>query len=370
MRLIVKHVVQTKAGTYTYRRRVPKGVCEVLGKTEIKKALGKSQSQALKHYQSFHREVERLLKSAQRAAASKTVAPRTEYEVHREALRRLQDIGFDEIKGFGLGDDEDEDLHREVVSDSIADQYPIDPNTGGPAIDNAVATQQLKILRSAGRVSVRYQFTDAVNHYIEEKVRGTHNEHRKITQRNHVASLVTDALGRDPFIDDISREDAREVRDYMLLDRGMSGSSAQRYLNDIRAIMNFALEEFELEHAKNPFSGLSIPASSSTKDDKRAFTKDELIDVKGRIQAHVNPELQLIWKMLEGTGCRMAEITGLLVSDVRLKDTIPHLVIQVHPHRRLKTKGSSRLVPLLGGALSAAEEAVKDRSEREFLFQR
>ena len=66
----------------------------------------------------------------------------------------------------------------------------------------------------------------------------------------------------------------------------------------------------------------------------------------------------------------MAEITGLLVSDVRLKDTIPHLVIQVHPHRRLKTKGSSRLVPLLGGALSAAEEAVKDRSEREFLFQR
>lgn len=132
MRLIVKHVVQTKAGTYTYRRRVPKGVCEVLGKTEIKKALGKSQSQALKHYQSFHREVERLLKSAQRAAASKTVAPRTEYEVHREALRRLQDIGFDEIKGFGLGDDEDEDLHREVVSDSIADQYPIDPNTGGP----------------------------------------------------------------------------------------------------------------------------------------------------------------------------------------------------------------------------------------------
>ena len=74
MGLIVKHVVRTNPGTFTYRRRVPKGLREDLGKTKIKKALGKSQSQALTHYESFHREVERLLKSAQTEAASKTVA--------------------------------------------------------------------------------------------------------------------------------------------------------------------------------------------------------------------------------------------------------------------------------------------------------
>ena len=209
-----------------------------------------------------------------------------------------------------------------------------------------------------------------MNHYIEEKVRGTQNEHRKITQRNHVAKLVRDALGRDPFIDDISKQEAKVVRDYMLSNRDMSGSSAQRYLNDIRAVLNFALEEFDLEQAKNPFSKLSIPASSGSKEDRRAFTKDELIAVKGRVQAHVNPELQLIWKILEGTGCRIAEVTGLFVSDVLLTDRIPHLVIQEHPHRRLKTRGSSRLVPLVGGALSAAEEAIKDKSKSNLLFSR
>ena len=151
----------------------------------------------------------------------------------------------------------------------------------------------------------------------------------------------------------------------MLSNRDMSGSSAQRYLNDIRAVLNFALEEFDLEQAKNPFSKLSIPASSGSKEDRRAFTKDELIAVKGRVQAHVNPELQLIWKILEGTGCRIAEVTGLFVSDVLLTDRIPHLVIQEHPHRRLKTRGSSRLVPLVGGALSAAEEAIKDLDGKE-----
>ena len=369
MGLIVKHVIQTKTGAYTYRRRVPKGLREALGKTEIKKVLGKSQSQALKRYQSFHSEVEQIFQSLQRTAVSEAIAPKTEYEVHREALRKLQEIGFHETRGFNQ-DDEDDALNREVVSDNIAEQYPTAPGTDDPLISDAVTTQQLKILRSAGRVPVRYQFTDAVNHYIEERIRGTPNEHRKITQRNHVAKLVEDALGRDPFIDDLTKQDGREVRDYMLSDQGMAGSSVRRYLNDIRAILNFALEEFDLEQAKNPFSNLSIPASSSTKEDKRAFGKDELIDVKGRVQAHANSELQLIWKMLEGTGCRMAEITGLLVPDVRLADPIPHLVIQVHPHRRLKTKGSSRLVPLVCGALSAAEEAVKDKSKNDFLFPR
>ena len=125
MGLIVKHVVQTKTGTYTYRRRVPKGLREVLGKTEIKKTLGKSQSQALKRYNAIHKEVEQLLQSAQLTAASNVIAPKTDFEVHREALRRLNEVGFNEVEGFGL-DDDGESLHREVISDQITQEYPVD----------------------------------------------------------------------------------------------------------------------------------------------------------------------------------------------------------------------------------------------------
>ena len=369
MGLVVKYV-QNKAGTYTYRRRIPGNLQLMLGKTELKKVLGKSESQALKNYQSFHKEVERLLQSAQGAAASKAVVPRTELKVHREALRRLQEVGFDEVDGFGLADDDDESLHREVVSDDLAQDYPIDSETGYPIIDDPIVIRQLQILNSYKPTTERYRFKDAVNLYIDEKVTGTSDEKRK-TKRFHLASnLVIEALGRDPFIDSLRKRHGRQVRDFMLDERGLTATTARRYLNDIRAVLNFALEEFDLEQAKNPFSKLSISDSSSSKDDRRAFTKEELIDVKGRVQAHTNSELQLIWKMLEGTGCRMAEITGLLVSDVRLADPFPHLVIQAHPHRRLKTKGSSRLVPLVGGALCAAEEAIKHKRDGEFLFPR
>jgi integrase len=64
--------------------------------------------------------------------------------------------------------------------------------------------------------------------------------------------------------------------------------------------------------------------------------------------------------LLEGTGCRLAEITGLLASDVILDHPIPYLKIQQHSHRRLKTKGAARTIPLVGGALAAAKDAIKD----------
>ncbi|RPG40986.1 MAG: hypothetical protein CBC34_011440 [Hyphomicrobiaceae bacterium TMED74] len=369
MGLIVKHVVQTKTGTYTYRRRVPKGLREVLGKTEIKKTLGKSQSQALKRYNAIHKEVEQLLQSAQLTAASNVIAPKTDFEVHREALRRLNEVGFNEVEGFGL-DDDGESLHREVISDQLTQEYPVDTETGYPIIDNPVVSRQLLILNSASPVKERYRFTDAVSLYFDEKVKGSSDEKRKRNRIDLVSTLVLEALGRDPFIDSIKKRDAREVREFMLSDKVLTGSTARRYLNDIRAILNVAIDQFDLDRTSNPFSNLSIPASSGTKDDRRAFTKGELIDVRGRIQTHVNPELQLIWKMLQDTGCRMAEITGLLVSDVRLKDPIPHLVIQVHPHRRLKTKGSARLVPLVGGALIAAEKQIQGKEDSDVLFSR
>ncbi|MFT7578075.1 MAG: hypothetical protein ACI9XZ_004478, partial [Alphaproteobacteria bacterium] len=174
--LIVKHVVQTKTGSFTYRRRVPKGLREALGKTEIKKVLGASHGQALKHYQAFHNEVERLLQSAQRSAKSPRTTPKTDYEVHREALRRLQEIGFDEIDGFGLDDDEVESLHRDVVGDELAKSYPIDPETGYPIISDKVVGRQIHILNSSQPIAERYRFSDAVTLYVDENVRGTVNE--------------------------------------------------------------------------------------------------------------------------------------------------------------------------------------------------
>ena len=59
------------------------------------------------------------------------------------------------------------------------------------------------------------------------------------------------------------------------------------------------------------------------------------------------------------TGCRLAEIAGLLKSDVFLDDDIPHIVIRPHPHRRFKNRTSERVVPLVGISKWAIEDATR-----------
>ena len=58
---------------------------------------------------------------------------------------------------------------------------------------------------------------------------------------------------------------------------------------------------------------------------------------------------------------RLAEATGLLVKDIRLASEVPHVVVQSHSWRPLKTKGSKRYIPLVGKALWSAKRIEKNR---------
>ena len=56
---------------------------------------------------------------------------------------------------------------------------------------------------------------------------------------------------------------------------------------------------------------------------------------------------------------RLSEAIGLAKKDIVLDHPHPHVVIQPHPWRRLKTEGSKRIVPLVGSALWAAKRAIE-----------
>jgi hypothetical protein len=47
--------------------------------------------------------------------------------------------------------------------------------------------------------------------------------------------------------------------------------------------------------------------------------------------------LRPIWQMLDGTGCRLAEITGLRVEDLHMDGVVPFFRLRFHDVRRLKT---------------------------------
>jgi len=80
------------------------------------------------------------------------------------------------------------------------------------------------------------------------------------------------------------------------------------------------------------------------------------------------PALGIIWRLLEGTGCRGAEVVGLRVEDVHVTGAYPHIRVMWHEDRRVKTKVSIRLVPLVGDTLEAAMEALDLATGERMLF--
>ena len=53
---------------------------------------------------------------------------------------------------------------------------------------------------------------------------------------------------------------------------------------------------------------------------------------------------------------RLSEAAGLAREDIVMDAHIPHVIIRPHPWRRLKTKGSERILPLVGCSLWAAKQ--------------
>ena len=52
---------------------------------------------------------------------------------------------------------------------------------------------------------------------------------------------------------------------------------------------------------------------------------------------------------------RLAEAAGLAINDIYLDEELPHVSIRTHSWRRLKTRSSERVVPLVGASLWAAK---------------
>jgi len=88
----------------------------------------------------------------------------------------------------------------------------------------------------------------------------------------------------------------------------------------MKAMIGHAIREFDLiKMVSNPFEALEVGSPSGGEDDvaardKRKSLPGAVIDaMKGKLQG----ELRLIWGLLDGTGCRLSEVSGLRIEDVR-----------------------------------------------------
>lgn len=283
-----------------------------------------------------------------------------------------------------MRDEAAEVLSWEGINLRLADRSPSWPRLVRAIYAARIKADQVKRQRNAGDVvetpkpviiameqPPKPTLEDAKRFYIIERVSGSDFAQKKRKNRlDAIMRTVETALGEVPLLLDFTVDHAYKVRDHMLGKGTLKPSSVRRELNDLKGIFSLYKDK-KLRSMDNPFAGLDLPKSAvSDKDARHPLPVEVLAATRAMVLEKANPDLRLIWRLLEGTGCRLAEITGLRRQDIVLDADSPYLSIRPHEGRRLKNAASKRDVPLVGDALTAAEEAHRASEGSAHAFAR
>ncbi len=206
------------------------------------------------------------------------------------------------------------------------------------------------------------KFTEAVDLYLDLK-----GKNKAVTFYNSVqrtTRYIISSIG-DKNLASYTRANANSFRDH-LLKRELAGSSITRILAIVKAIFNFANNEYGLS-LKNHFSGLQYDRFARV-GSREPIPIDDIRAIQKRC-IEIDDELRWLVVLISDTGMRLAEATGLLAEDIKLESDVPFVSVQSHPWRPLKTKGSKRDIPLIGKALWSAKR-IKEMSASKFAFPR
>ncbi|MDB9890202.1 tyrosine-type recombinase/integrase [Alphaproteobacteria bacterium] len=196
--------------------------------------------------------------------------------------------------------------------------------------------------------------SEATVFYLRLKGDGKDIVFVRAVQRN--ANVVIEALGDKP-INEYASSEAGKLRD-VLLDKGLAVTSIKRMFGSIKAIINLAMAEHGIE-GRNPFSSIYMP--DEVQEERQPIPLDSLRRIQRDCMA-IDDEMRWLLAIISDTGMRLSEAAGLHKDDIILDAPIPHINLQPHSWRRLKTKGSARHIPLIGTSLWAAKRIHKHDS--------
>ena len=206
--------------------------------------------------------------------------------------------------------------------------------------------------------------TEAGSLYLSAKASNRPETFRAAVDRA-VKNLI-DLVGDKP-IDTYERTDANLLRD-SFFERDLSRGTVSRVFSTIRAIINFTTRELGLADVTT-FSGVYLGYDKNGSGSNRPTIPLTSIS---SVQDHcysANDEARWLIALISDSGMRLSEAAGIHEDDLVLDHEYPHLILRPHPWRRLKTKASERLIPLVGYSLWAVQQASQ-HSTTNFLFPR
>ena len=204
--------------------------------------------------------------------------------------------------------------------------------------------------------------SDARDYYLALKGKTKPKLFHQIANRN--TQYIIDVLGNKD-LSQYTTIDAGKFRD-ALLKRGLVTSSVHRVFSSIKSIVSLVIKEKGLK-IENPFLGVYIPDLNDTTV-RMPITIEEIRIIQSKCM-DIDDDLRWVISIISDTGMRLAEAIGLKSEDIILNCDIPHVIIRPNDKRRLKTKQSQRVVPLVGVSLWGAKQALKYQPNG-YLFQR
>ena len=109
----------------------------------------------------------------------------------------------------------------------------------------------------------------------------------------------------------------------------------------------------------NPFAGLRLREQGQAQ--RPSFSTEWLrakILAPGALDG-LNAEARDVFLIMINTGAGLAEVSGARPEDIAASAVTPHIVIEAHAGRRLKTGHRGRAIPLLGVSLEAARRRAQ-----------
>jgi len=204
--------------------------------------------------------------------------------------------------------------------------------------------------------------SDALDLYVRLKGKNKAKSFLVYTQRN--MNYAIESLG-DVEISDLGRISSGKFRDY-LISKNLTTVSIKRVFATVRAAVNLSISEYGLS-CSNAFVGTFIPELGEKKV-RPPISPENILKIQ-KTCYELDDDPRWLIALISDTGMRLAEAAGLEVSDLNLNAKIPHIDLQPHAWRPLKTTKSNRKIPLVGASLWAAKRASENAKNR-FLFPR
>ncbi|MFG6591700.1 tyrosine-type recombinase/integrase [Sulfitobacter sp. 1A12157] len=335
MTKLPRYVRQRSSGAYEFRRNVPKDLVEILGKTHVYRYLGGDYRSMLRALPEVEGEVEAVFDQCRaRGPREKTLVMVRQH--------------------FG-------DRAAEILADFNRNDLPGGISRGWLQSANLPPLHGARLSPEEPCVSLSEAFE------IYQNFKGASNNKKMANSLRRAESDLLSALGINKVkrrsIHFLSRADATQYRDQLL--QRVSANSAVRYINIVKAVINYAINEKGV-NVVNPFHNLKVKGAGNNKGDRLPLSKVEAETILRSIPPKT--DLHLIYMLLSDTGARIAEISGLQVKDVDLRKHC--LTIQDNEIRSLKTKSSRRRIPLSPRASKALERCMAGKVASNPVFAR